>query len=106
MRSAPNDNANILVLYSEKVKSLAAKQRFLEKKRQGRPSKRPPLPCCGCFFCKVLLFRGDAPALRLLADPHKAAVETFLLYQLGVGALLDDLTVFDHKDLIGVADGF
>lgn len=52
MRSAPNDNANILVLYSEKVKSLAAKQRFLEKKRQGRPSKRPPLPYCGCFFAK------------------------------------------------------
>ena len=50
-------------------------------------------------------FRGDAPALRLLADGGEAAVKAVLLYQLRVGAALGDAAILHHQDLVGVLDG-
>ena len=48
------------------------------------------------------LFRGDAPALRLLADGGEAPVQALLLDQLVVGAVLGDAAVVHHQDLIGL----
>ena len=42
----------------------------------------------------------------LLPLHHEAAVEPVNSNQLVMGALLNDLTVIDHKNLVGMAHGF
>ena len=49
---------------------------------------------------------SDLPPGGLLPLHHEAAVEPVNSNQLVVGALLDDLTVIDHKNLVGMAHGF
>lgn len=54
-------------------------------------------------MCKV---KSDLPPGGLLPLHHEAAVEPVNSNQLVMGALLNDLTVIDHKNLVGMAHGF
>ena len=49
---------------------------------------------------------SDLPSGSLLAFHHKAAVESVNSHQLVMRALLNDLTVIDNKNLVGMAHGF
>src|SRR5699024_6911326 len=49
---------------------------------------------------------SDLPSGSLLALHHEAAVEPVNSNQLVMGALLDDLTVIDNKNLVGMAHSF
>ena len=50
--------------------------------------------------------KSDLPPGGLLPFHHEAAVEPVNSNQLVMGALLDDLTVIDNKNLVGMAHGF
>ena len=50
--------------------------------------------------------KSDLPHGGLLPFHHEAAVEPANSNQLVMGALLNDLTVIDHKNLVGMAHGF
>ena len=56
----------------------------------------------GILGCAV----SDFPPGGLLPLYHEAAVEPVNSNQLVVGALLDDLTVIDHKNLVDMAHSF
>ena len=49
---------------------------------------------------------SDLPPGGLLPLHHEAAVEPVNSHQLVMGALLNDLAVIDHKNLVGMAHGF
>ena len=50
--------------------------------------------------------KSDLPPGGLLPLHHEAAVEPVNSHQLVMGALLNDLTVIDHKNLVGMAHSF
>ena len=50
--------------------------------------------------------KSDLPPGGLLPLHHEAAVEPVNSNQLVTGALLNDLTVIDNKNLVGMAHGF
>ena len=50
--------------------------------------------------------KSDLPPGGLLPLHHEAAVEPVNSNQLVMGALLNDLTMIDHKNLVGMAHGF
>ena len=50
--------------------------------------------------------KSDLPPGGLLPFHHETAVEPANSNQLVMGALLNDLTVIDHKNLVGMAHGF
>ena len=50
--------------------------------------------------------KSDLPPGGLLPLHHEAAVEPVNSNQLAMGALLNDLTMIDHNNLVGMAHGF
>ena len=71
------------------------------KRKQGDlRGRRSP-----CFSLNLKLFGCDAPAFSLLADGGEAPVQTVLLHELGVRAVLGDPAVCHDEDLVGVLDG-
>lgn len=71
------------------------------KRKQGDlRGRRSP-----CFSLDLKLFGSDAPAFSLLVDGGEAPVQTVLLHELGVRAVLGDPAVCHDEDLVGVLDG-
>ncbi len=50
-------------------------------------------------------YRNDLYRLALELAQVQVVVETFFIQQFLVGALLDDLAVIDHQDVVGIPDG-
>ena len=80
---------------------------FREDRTKRRHGKTKTLTPSACSFVPFPAFPlvCDAPALRPLSDIHKFLVFSGDVRQLGMGSLLNEPPVVQHKDLIRLLDG-